>query len=238
MSFVITLYVREGIVMASDSRLTLNIKKKDPQSPVHVAVSQSDSNYKTFRTPHNIGISAFGAADIDGSPISGYVENFINQHCQSARTSIKEVADNILNFFSKFSRTPDCGFHVAGYSREGNQLNQEVWHVLVKKNLVKPLNKNSKPGASWAGEGDILARLLQPTYLKDRQGNFIQQPTYQVPWQFFTLQDAIDFAVYAVRTTIDSIRFQPRPKTVGGPIDVLVLKPEDSFWVKRKELHV
>jgi hypothetical protein len=62
-------------------------------------------------------------------------------------------------------------------------------------------------------------------------------PYYQVPWGFFTLQDAIDYARYAVQTTIDSIRFQPRPKTVGGPVDILVIRPEDTVWVQHKELH-
>ncbi len=239
MSFIITLYVREGIVMASDSRLTLNVsKKQEEKSLVQVAVGQSDSNYKTFLTPNNIGISAFGAADIDGSPLAGYVESFINQNCQKPGIDVGDVADKLMRFFSGFNTTPDCGFHVAGYNKAGKNLEQNVWHVSVKNKQTRLLNAQNKPGASWAGEGDILARLVQPTWLKDKQGNYIQQPTHQVPWQFFTLQDAIDFAVYAVRTTIDSIRFQPRPKTVGGPIDVLVIKPDKSFWVKRKELHV
>jgi hypothetical protein len=71
----------------------------------------------------------------------------------------------------------------------------------------------------------------------DDQGNFNQVPYYHIPWGFFTLQDAIDYAIYAVRATIDSIRFQPRAKTVGGPIDVLVIKPDGAFWVQKKELH-
>jgi hypothetical protein len=52
-----------------------------------------------------------------------------------------------------------------------------------------------------------------------------------------TLQDAIDFAVYAVRTTIETMRFQQKEKTVGGPIDILVIKPNEvPTWIKRKEL--
>jgi len=51
------------------------------------------------------------------------------------------------------------------------------------------------------------------------------------------LQDAIDFSIFAIRTTIDTIRFQPRPKTVGGPIDVLVIKPEETIWVQHKALR-
>lgn len=72
MSFAIVLSVREGIVMASDSRLTLNVtQQKGDKQVVQVAVGQSDSNYKTFLAPNNIGISINGAADVEGIPIAG-----------------------------------------------------------------------------------------------------------------------------------------------------------------------
>jgi hypothetical protein len=32
------------------------------------------------------------------------------------------------------------------------------------------------------------------------------------------------------------MRFQARPKNVGGPIDVLLLTPEKAIWIQRKEL--
>ncbi len=51
------------------------------------------------------------------------------------------------------------------------------------------------------------------------------------------LQDAIDFAVYAIQTTIDTMRFQARRKTVGGPIDVLALTPDEVKWIQKKELR-
>jgi hypothetical protein len=51
------------------------------------------------------------------------------------------------------------------------------------------------------------------------------------------LQDAVDFAIYAIRTTIDTMRFEARPKNVGGPIDVLVLTPGGAHWIQRKELQ-
>jgi hypothetical protein len=50
-----------------------------------------------------------------------------------------------------------------------------------------------------------------------------------------TIQDAIDFAIYAVRTTIDTMRFQARPKNVGGPVDVLLISPDEPpRWIQRK----
>ena len=58
----------------------------------------------------------------------------------------------------------------------------------------------------------------------------------QVIWDAMALQDAVDFSIYAIRTTIDTIRFQARPKTVGGAIDVMVIGPEGESWIQRKEL--
>jgi hypothetical protein len=116
-----------------------------------------------------------------------------------------------------------------------------VYRVTPFHNLVQISNPNtptgeSQQGAAWDGEGDILARLFQPVFIKDNNGDYQQLPQFQIPWQFFTLQDAIDFAVYAIRTTIDSVRFLPRAKTVGGPIDVLVIQPNEAKWISKKEL--
>jgi hypothetical protein len=62
-------------------------------------------------------------------------------------------------------------------------------------------------------------------------------PAFAIPWQFFTLLDAIDFAAYGMRATIESMRFQARAKTVGGAVDILVLKPAVTEWVAKKQLR-
>ena len=92
-------------------------------------------------------------------------------------------------------------------------------------------------GASWGGEGDIIAEILQPAWTRDPRGQFVQVQKPPIIWDAMPLQDAIDFAIYAVKTTIDTIRFQARLKTVGGPIDVLLITPEGTRWVAKKELH-
>ncbi len=239
MSFIITLHVREGIVMASDSRLTLNVtQQQEDKQIIQAAVGQSDSNYKTFLATNNIGISTYGAADIKGVPIAGYIESFISEELSEDQYEVDEVPKKLLDYFKKFPGPPDIQFHVAGYKTENNQRAQHVWHVAVSKDLINRKNPPDQQGASWGGVADVLARLVQPVGTLDNAGKLDQAlPHFQIPWGFFTLQDAIDYAVYAVKVTIDTIRFQPRPKTVGGAVDVLVIKPDDAFWVQRKELH-
>jgi hypothetical protein len=101
------------------------------------------------------------------------------------------------------------------------------------------VNSTGDKGVLWDGEGDIMFRLLQPVYRKTDKGEFVALDNPDIAFQYFTLQDAIDFGVYAVRSTVDTIRFiASRSKTVGGPIDVLVIKPREAFWVQRKTLQV
>ena len=240
MSLIITLYVREGIVMASDSRLTLNVEQKSTagQSTL-LAVGQSDSVYKTFLTPTRVGISTYGDAAIGGVPIAGFVDSFINDIVAPGDLAVDGVADEVLKYFQRQQPVPNTGFHVAGYVEQEGVLTQRVWNVSVKANQKQHINAPGAPGASWGGEADILTRLLQPLAQIDAAGNIVKQlPQYAIPWQFFTLQDAIDFAIFAVRSTIEALRFQPRAKTVGGPVDVLVIKPKEAFWVQQKALGV
>jgi hypothetical protein len=239
MSFVMTVYVREGIVMAADSRLTLTTEEKKGESAtVKLAVGLSDSNYKLFTTPCGIGISTYGAADIRGVPIAGYVDSFISAELGDGRDSVEAAAWKLARHFGSFDPRPATYFHVAGYAG-GDAPDQEVWQVDVATQEVRRISESGQQGACWGGETDILVRLVQPVAQVDQNGAVqAQLPQFPIPWQFFTLQDAIDFAVFAMRSTIEAIRFQPRAKTVGGPIDVLVIKPTGATWVQRKELHI
>ncbi len=239
MSFVITLYVREGIVMASDSRLSLNsdtvvggVRTRS------LAVALSDANYKIFLAANRVGISTYGAADIGGVPIGGYIESFLIDELSESPVNPESVARGLLSYFQRFTPPPATHFHVGGYAERDGITTQEVWHVDVSGGRVERVNPDGQQGATWGGEADILARLVQPVGQLDSSGKLaVQLPHFPIPFQFFTLQDAIDFALFALRATIDAIRFQPRAKTVGGPIDVLVIKPAEATWIQRKALQ-
>jgi len=81
-----------------------------------------------------------------------------------------------------------------------------------------------------------MTRLLNSAQVRGAGGKPEPFQAAPVVWQAMNVQDAIDFGIYAVRTTIDTMRFEARPKTVGGPIDALVLTPLQEFWAPRKKL--
>ena len=243
MSFVITIAVREGIVMAADSRLTLTFKDPnftDPNSKVErlISVPQSDATNKLFLAQNRIGISTFGAGDINGVPISGFIESFIRTI--GPDNNPEQVADSIKDYFRGIAPNLDAWFHIAGYSdsQGGDQLG-EAWRIHVKGNLKQPIIARGNQVPVWNGELDIMNRLMADVQFRwSENDQFSPLPKYLIPFNYFTLQDAVDFAVFAVRTTIDTMRFLPRLRTVGGPIDVLVIKPDGAHWPSQKQLHV
>lgn len=98
-------------------------------------------------------------------------------------------------------------------------------------------NDFSSAPAIWDGVCDVMSRLTTTLYIKKDDGNYQEHMKNDILWQYFTLQDAIDFARYAVQVTIDTMRFQNTVKTVGGLVDILVIRPEGGRWISRKELR-
>ncbi len=207
MSFIVTVYVREGIVMASDSRLTLNTtqQQQGQQQIVQLSVGQSDANYKTFLALNRFGISTCGDAAINGVPISGYIESFINEHLSQGNYEVDQLPQELLNYFRNFSPIPKTTFHIGGYKKVNSVYEQHVWVVQVDRNHCQRINTGDNQGATWGGEGDILSRIIKPAFFQDPQGNYQPYPTHPILYRFFTLQDAIDFSIFAIRTTIDTI---------------------------------
>jgi hypothetical protein len=239
MSFIITVYVREGIVMATDSRLTLTTQLQQPNLPLpmQALVPSTDSNRKLFASESGIGIATHGAASIGPEPIADIVDSFIREKLTDLNLGPDEAAQLLLDYFVALPNPPDSHFHVAGYKTEGGKRIQHVWSVSISARAVSRINPNGIYGASWGGEAETMSRLFGQMFTQNASGGFDPLPAAALAWHFFTLQDAIDFAGFAVRATINFIRFLPRAQTVGGPIDVLLLRAGDHRWLNKKELH-
>src|SRR5262249_55542154 len=122
MSLVVTVYVREGIVMAADSRLTLTFVRNTPGSPPHtVSTTSSDSARKLFLTPNGIGISTYGAAAIAGAPIAGLLETFILEQLKANPLPPRETAEALVAYFKAKGVSQPTLFHVAGYRPDHGQ---------------------------------------------------------------------------------------------------------------------
>jgi len=251
MSLVVTTYVPEGIVMASDSRqsITLEGKTADGKDLPKMEIVNSDNVYKTHllskkdkdgKIVFEVGVQNFGQDLLGGIPTASHLKRFTEEELTD-EDNVDTVAEKLLKFFKNLFPTADTGFHVTGYKKDGKVSVPYIFYCHTK--AEKTERKNIKPdgnltyGATWSGQPDIINGLISPIFIVDAQGK--QQIIKNAPAIVFDampLQDAIDFSVFAIRTTIDTIRFQARLKNVGGQIDVLILTPDGARWIFKKEL--
>lgn len=252
MSLIITTYVPEGIVTASDSRQSIRVGGKTPDGkdlPPIETVS-SDSVYKTFllekldvkdKPIFQVGVGVFGESNLGGVPTAHHIKKFSDEELE-VKDNVKTIPKKLVDFFYKQFPKANTGFHVLGYKKKKSGSSEPfvfACHIAKKEiNRVNfdPKNKKILYGASWSGQGDILSGILNPGFLPQKDGQLTQVLKPPVIWDAMTLQDAIDFCIYGIRTTIGTIRFQARSKNVGGPIDVLIITPDEAKWVQKKGL--
>lgn len=142
----------------------------------------------------------------------------------------------IIDYFNDMDIIPDTHFIVAGYQENSKGVKeQRVYKVYVKGKTKEQIDTESQ-GATWDGETVTLSRLIQYVAIKSDEG-YIDLPYEEILWEYFTLQDAVDFARYAVETTIQTMRFKNVVETVGGNVDILVLTPDETKWLQKEELY-
>lgn len=262
MSLIVTVWTNEGIVMGSDSRVSFS-SLLAPNIPVNVQTGHYfDTQEKTFICPNNCGISTCGAASLQKKNITGYIKEYIETQVIST-TSVHDTAYNLQTYIQGIDSVAEVHFIVAGYDTQtnGTKVQEVYWIVTGANGGVTQLPTNSF-GVKWDGEVDTLTRIIKPHFMCNQPiqipgltlnvasgtmnvGDAIVLPKSQtavvpenvIPWDAMTLQDAIDFVRYAINTTIDTMRFTNVNKTVGGAIDILVIKPNKTQWIAHKKLH-
>lgn len=236
MSLIVSVFVNEGIIMASDSKTTY---VREVDNKVMVGVHSNNTTRKTFLCPNQVGLSTCGEGSVLGAPIAGYIENFIREKIKKD-TRIDDMPGMIIRHFKELVRgkspVPNANFMLGGYQTEGNTKVQKIYKVFLENDIIESIDTRNQ-GAAWDGEVVVLAKLINQMHAKRPDGSMMPMPHGEILWNFFSLQDAIDFAQFAIKTTIDTMHFQNVIETVGEPIDVLLLKPDSAQWIARQELH-
>lgn len=235
MSFLIAVYVNEGIVLASDRRSTYsNTTMIDGRIIQRIGIHTTNSTDKTFVCPNGAGISTCGEATLLGAPITGYIQEVIRTKI-SEDCDVEEIPNILIQYFNDLSTVPDTNFIVAGYKVVNEKKEQKVYKVNIKTRAINVVDTVNQ-GATWDGETLTLTRLLQNVAIVDENGNCNLLPFEPILFEYFTLQDAVDFARYAVETTIQTMHFKNVVETVGGEVDILVITPDETKWLQKAAL--
>lgn len=239
MSIMCAVFVPDGIVMATDSRQTVGIanvqvkpgalpvmqpgepgllnRMEQPGKPQMTPVfTQSDNTQKLMLLSKvNVGISACGIGILDGKTVSDYIRSFEIEEVTTG-DSVTVVANKLHKYAMKFF--PQVNFFVCGYDED------EPYVYTVNKEVKRSNIENGKMRYSsiWSGEQAAITKLLNG------------KPQMMINHALMPLKDAVDFAEFLVDLTIKTQRFEFKPATCGGPIDILILTKDDTFWYKHK----
>ncbi|MFA6357398.1 MAG: hypothetical protein WCY09_01835 [Candidatus Omnitrophota bacterium] len=273
MSIIISVAIPEGIVLAADSRQT-NINPKQQarvgsdfaskvfQLSPRIAVATFGWGFLKPETANSL-IS-----------IGALVEDFRSTldpeiNVAEAATRLSEYFQQIYNYnitSLKWNPAPQggiaVGFQVVGYNQ--NSTVGEVHLCQIPPGAPSLLRNTNNAGCNWNGQVDVVMRLVLGFDPRIEQLPVVQHilanpPLNQLPiatqvaglqyvinWSTMALQDAVDFALLMVNSTIKMQRFSDginmSPGDVpgcGGDVDIAVITHRDGFkWIQKKELQI
>ena len=259
MTLIVSLRIPDGIVIAGDSLSTMmgqgqwavttevtcpkcdhqhQIQQQLPTSPVPAATFSYAQ--KVFPFCGKFGIGTFGTGLLAGKSIY-FAMRLFEQQLKKTKTSFegvteaaREIGDEIHRLLKeqlKLENTsvedlpdkqPVLGLQVVGY----DGTDPKTIQVYVGREPRRQVRKQL--GCTYSGSGEIVRAIW---------GLHKQHPERQPPYHVFSLQDAIDYAEFLIRTTIAHQRFSQTIPNVGGDIDIALVTPFNGFqWIRQKDL--
>lgn len=249
MTIVVGVAAPDGIVLAADSRTT-RFPDGLAEDARHRIVS--DSADKLFAVCERFAIATYGAAFIGEKTIRGHIDEFIAHLGESHPEDVGRFARALGTFFQdrylawrEAIRQPlrddegvQLGFLVAGYDEDGIG---HLVEVFIPGARVVARATTSGGGLLSRGDPRVINRLLtgvdwhelpQDFALSQEALDALNGLEYRLIMPI-TLQDAIDFVRFLIRTTVDMQRFSDGIRanlrgggvpSCGGPTKIAAVK--------------
>lgn len=256
MSLVVSLRVPDGIVVATDSLMTFHTQAvpreefvrcpkceaRIPHSlispPPPVLAPGSPNVQKLFCVKkRDIGLAVFGMPFLTGRTIESHLRDLEKRIFENE--TVERVAEKVSEYFraelnkevGNLENIPEgqfpLAFQLAGYDEQDVSIGKTFSIELGRISRIEPLHSKGY-GCSISGDQRVILKLWK------EDPNI---PLPMPPFQLLPLQDAIDYAIFLIDTTIKFQRFTPMTPTCGGSIDLAVITHHSGFqWIKKKEL--
>jgi hypothetical protein len=267
MSLGVVIKGTDGIVLAADSRVSLEARRADlPQLPPIQVNFDNASKLLIFSEPHDyVAAVTYGIAVIGRRTAYSFIPEFERDKLagEKSRLKIEKYAEKLSEFFMGLWKEsmpsdyqgPGMTFIVGGYDPE------EAYGKVFLFNIPsqgKPEERNPEEkefGMTWGGQLEIASRLIHgfdpglPGILKNalklndtQVEEFDRQAKlrlgFPIPYDVLPLQDCVDLAIFLIRSTMILQNLSIGIRGVGGPIDVGVITRTERFrFIQRKEIH-
>ena len=253
MSLGVAIAGPEGVVIASDTRVTLTAQPDPNRSPISV---NYDNSHKllTFGEIHNhVAAAVQGQATINGRTIHGWMPEFLHE-LPAGPLPVGEYAVLLQNFFlNRAAGTPDAN-RVVEFIVGGVSPGDRYGEIHRSTNMAGSAYSAVRDfGMSWGGQTNIVSRLVNgydpampnaianefpDLKLEEVMKTLGQFKSISFPWESLPLQDCVDLATFFIRTTMAAQRLSVGLRGVGGMVEIVVITPADGLqWLQRLELR-
>lgn len=250
----------EGLVLAAESRVTLEAQPHGTRAPIPVSFDNVRKVLQ-FATNSFVGVVTYGVGGIGLRSVYSFIPEFESTLPKGQRLSIHEFSQRLSCFFMQQWTTampptyqgPPLTLVVGGYD-DGAPYGRV--YLMEIPNAPTPVENNPTPGfgITWGGQREIVDRLLRgydtraidiaktTLNLSRRQVQQLEQALgplqMAIPIQILPLQDCIDLAILFIRTTIEAQRLTVGIRGCGGPIDIATITGQEGFkFVQEKEIR-
>lgn len=167
----------EGIVLAADSRVTLNAEQQGPNGEKFILPATFDNATKLLRIKgqEHVGAVTYGVGAIGGNtPRTAHsflseFEEALNMRYSGGKASVEDFAKELSSFFAdqwkthmagaKLPANNDMIFFVAGYDA-GASYGRVFEFAIPSRPEIKEWFPNDGFGAIWGGQHEFVERLI------------------------------------------------------------------------------
>lgn len=262
MSLGVIIKGSEGIVLAADSRVTLEAARQN--LPPLIVTFDNATKLLCFEGDSHkwVGAVTYGAAVIGLRTAHSFVPEF-ELNLPPERLPIVEYTKRISSFFLERWKEampanypgPSMTFLVGGYD-EGAAYGSVF--VVDVPNSPTPAPRNAGDndfGMTWGGQLQLASRIvhgydpalmqilrqslnLDDAKLAELEKLFRQNLEFRFPYQVLPLQDCVDLATFIIRTTMTAQTLGVDIRGVGGPIEVATItRTSGREFIQRKSLR-
>lgn len=259
MSLGITITGPEGVVLASESRISISGETiNGRQIPI---TFDNATKLLVLSEPHtHVGAVTYGLAAIEQRTAHSYMPEF-EAELSDERASVKEYSERLSAFFMKQwehadAPTPWAGpsmtFLIGGFAEA--EAYGEIWKFEIPQQPSPSCeHKAGQFGVMWGGQLQTISRLIHGVDprihavldgIDGLTGDVAQAVNeavaafpMRIPLDTMPLQDCVDLAIFLIRTTIAAQRLTIDMRGCGGPIDVATITRRNGLeFVQRKTI--
>jgi hypothetical protein len=250
MTICASVKVRDGLVLGTDSMTQIWGQNVGGNRPI--VKTYSNANKLVRIGALNLGIMTYGIGNLGPRSVQGLLRDFSPQ-----AADVQGVTQELYQFFSvayreRFGASQEAplGFFVAGYS-PGEPFADEWEFLLPRDQEIRQVRPLDDFGANWRGveipftrlyhgfDPRMIDRLKQLGVGQDVIDQAVLQWPSPIIYDAMPVQDAVNFVVFILQTTIGMATFEVGPPSCGGPLQIAVVLPDKGFvWIAEPKLAV